>query len=221
MKNRYLIGLTLGFLALTGCAGASTLTYSVRTNIANPADSLAIFQASERVMTRRLAAADVKNAQVTVIPRGSGSAVMTLKVPDQAGVDAVERILADTFTFDVRREGPRTADLLPDETNWLPTGVNGEMLLWVTPITNPTTKEIGVELHFNETGRALLQTAFTGNKGKSIGIFVRDLLVSKMSITSDVVTEHILISGIPSERVAQIFADDVNVGLHAIFTPTK
>ena len=86
MKNRYLIGLTLGFLALTGCAGASTLTYSVRTNIANPADSLAIFQASERVMTRRLAAADVKNAQVTVIPRGSGSAVMTLKVPDQAGV---------------------------------------------------------------------------------------------------------------------------------------
>ena len=94
-------------------------------------------------------------------------------------------------------------------------------MIWIFPITNPDTKEIGAELQFNERGQKLLQDAFTGNIGKSVGIFVRDLLVSKMTISAEVLSSHILISGIPSERVAQIFADDVNVGLHAIFTPTK
>ncbi len=218
MKNRRLIGLTFIFTALTGCGAATTLTYSVRTNIDDGGKSFEVFQASERVMIRRLAGADVKNAQIKVIPSESGSAVMTLKMPNAEGVEIARRILSETFTFDIRLEGPKTP---PDETNWLPTGVDGQTLLWVVSISNPDTKDIGVELQFNENGLKLLKKAFKSNRGKHVGIFVRDLLVSKMTIGSENLTDHIIISGIPSEHIAQIFADDVNVGLHAIFTPTK
>ncbi len=221
MKNIPLIGLTLAFMVLTGCAETSTLVYSVTTNIAESGKSLQIFQASERVMIRRLAGADVKNPLVIVVPSGSGSAVMTIHTQDAAGKETAERILAESFTFDIRLEGPKMPEALPDEINWVPTGIDGSTLLWITPISNPTTKEVGVELHFNDIGQKLLQEAFKDNVGKSLGIFVRDLLVSKMTISTTQVSDHILISGIPSERVAQIFADDVNVGLHAIFTPLK
>ncbi len=221
MKNRLLIGLTVAFMILTGCAGASTLTYTVGTNIADNAKSMELFQASERVMIRKLAGNDIKDAQVTVVPSGSGSAVMTLKLPDAKAADIARAMLSETFTFDIRLEGPKTPGMSEGETNWVPTGVDGSTLLWIYAISNPDTQEIGAELVFNEQGQNLLQAAFTGNKGKSVGIFVRDLLVSKMTITDEVLSSHILISGIPSEHVAQIFADDVNVGLHAIFTPTK
>lgn len=212
-----LIGLTALVTALTACGGDVTLTYSVTSRIPDTAKSFEVFEAAERVMTRRLPAADVKDSQVKVVPSGSG-AIMTIKVPSGKAAGVAERILAEPFTFDVRLEGPKLPDMGPDETNWLMTGVDGSTLLWVVPITNPDTKEIGVELQFSEKGHELLQKAFEGNNGKHVGIFVRDLLVSKMTISTETVTAHILISGIPSERVAQIFADDVNVGLHAIFT---
>lgn len=217
MNPGRLIGLTVLFAGLTACSGDVTLTYSVNSNIPDTAKSLEVFQAAERVMTRRLPAADVKDSQVKVVPTGS-SAIMTIKVQNTAAAATAERILGEPFTFDIRLEGPKLPEMGPDETNWLPTGVDGSTLLWVIPITNPDTKEIGVELQFSEKGHELLEAAFKGNKGKHVGIFVRDLLVSKMTIATDTVTDHILISGIPSERVAQIFADDVNVGLHAFFT---
>ncbi len=217
MNPGRLIGLTALFAALTACSGGVTLTYTVSSNIPDTAKSLEVFQAAERVMARRLPAAEVKDSQVKVVPTGS-SATMTIKVSNAAAAATAERILGEPFSFDIRLEGPKLPDMGPDETNWLTTGVDGSTLLWVIPIANPDTKEIGVELQFSKTGLKLLEEAFKGNKGKHVGIFVRDLLVSKMTISTDTVTDHILISGIPSERVAQIFADDVNVGLHAIFT---
>lgn len=213
-----IIGLTVLSATLAGCNGPVTLTYSIRTNIADDAKSFAVFEASERVMTRRLPAADIKDSQVKVVPSGSG-AIMTIQVPDALSAGTAERILAEPFTFDIRLEGPRLPDMPPDQTNWLPSGINGSMLAWVTPVSNPDTKEIGAELQFDARGRSLLENAFKDNLGKHVGIFVRDLLVSKMTIASKDVGDHILIGGIPSERVAQIFADDVNVGLHAVFTP--
>jgi hypothetical protein len=209
------------FAGLTACGGASTLTFMVSTDITDPAKAIEVFQASERMMTRRLPAADVKDTQVKVVPSGSGAALMTITVPNAAGATIAKRILGEPFTFDIRIEGPKLPGAAEGETNWLPTGVDGSSLLWITPITNPNTQEIGVELQFAEEGRILLSAAFKGNADKSVGIFVRDLLVSKMTISADSVTDYIIITGIPSERVAQIFADDVNVGLHAQFTQTK
>ncbi len=216
-----IIGLSVLLVGLAACGGTTTLTYSVHTKMSDPGKAAEIFQASERVMSRRLPSADVKDSFVKVVPSGKDAAVMTIKVPDAAGAETAHRILAETFTFDIRLEGPKLPGDTADETNWLATGIDGSMLQWITPVSNPDTNEIGVELLFDEKGHKLLETAFKGNKGKHVGIFVRDLLVSNMTISAETVSDHILISGIPSERVAQIFADDVNVGLHAIFTPVE
>jgi preprotein translocase subunit SecD len=220
MNFRSLIGISLLCVALTGCGGTKTVTYTVTTNVDDPSVSAQLYQASERVIVRRLAAADVKDAQVKVVPRGSG-ATMTVTVTKAADTATLERILNAPFSFDIRKEGPKKAGMVDGETNWIPTGVDGSMLTWISPIENPTTHEIGVDIVFNEKGRTLLQAAFKGNKGKEVGIFVRDLLVSKMTIAKEEVSEHIIISGIPNDRVAQIFSDDVNVGLHVTFTPSK
>lgn len=221
MNYGRLLSIAVLFAGLTACGGASTLKFMVHTDIVDPAKAIEVFQASERMMTRRLPAADVKDTQVKVVPSGSGAAVMTIAVPNAAGAATIKRILGEPFTFDIRIEGPKLPGAAEGETNWLPTGVDGSSLLWITPITNPNTQEIGVELQFTEEGRTLLSAAFQGNADKSVGIFVRDLLVSKMTISADSVTDYIIITGIPSERVAQIFADDVNVGLHAQFTQIK
>ena len=47
----------------------------------------------------------------------------------------------------------------PDDVTWEPTGVTGETLLWVQPVTSPT-GEVGVELQFDE---ALSSLIFTGH----------------------------------------------------------
>jgi preprotein translocase subunit SecD len=98
--------------------------------------------------------------------------------------------------------------------------VTAKQLEWIQPLTNPTTSEVGVELQFTDEGKMLLSKAFADNAGKNIGIFVRGLLVSKMTISSTPLqSSHIIIGGIPSAKVAEIFSEDVNVGTHLTFTP--
>jgi hypothetical protein len=46
-------------------------------------------------------------------------------------------------------------------------------------------------------------------------------MVSKLKVGTEKIADHIIISGIPSYTVAQIFADDVNVGLHTTFEPLR
>lgn len=219
VKSLVMIGV---LLALAACGPSkSTLTYDVTVKPLDAAKSAEIIKASERVINRRMAGAEVEGAVVTVIPTGSGAARMTLDLPNAAAVEKAQRILADGFTFDMRIEEPKTdANGSPIESNWIDTGLNGTVLTWIAPVNFTGDKgEVGVELTFNAEGRELLKKVFTDNKGKHLGIFVRDLLVSKMQIASDKPADHIVISGIPSLKVAEIFSDDVNVGLYAVFTP--
>jgi preprotein translocase subunit SecD len=131
-------------------------------------------------------------------------------------------MLSEQFTFDMRLELKETTPQDQNvEANWEKLGIQNEHLVGVQVVTDEKSQEVAVELLFTEEGRALLDKAFSKNKGKTVGIFVRNLLVSKLKITSGEVSEHVVISGIPSAAVAQIFADDVNVGLHVAFRPIE
>ncbi len=211
-------------LALAACGPSkTTLTYDVTVKSLDATRAGEIIKASERVINRRMAGAEVEGAVVTVVPTGSGAGRMTLDLPNAEAVEKAERILADGFTFDMRIEEPKTdANGSPIESDWMDTGLSGTVLTWITPVNFTGDKgEVGVELTFNAAGRELLTKVFNDNKGKHIGIFVRDLLVSKMQIATTKPADHIVISGIPSLKVAEIFSDDVNVGLYAIFTPVR
>jgi len=212
---------TAGFvlLALAGCAPKQAMTYNAVIDAEDSAKVMTLIQASERVLIRRLAAAQVQKSIVTVVPTGGKNALVTLKLPNEEAREAAERILSDPFTFEIKIDGGVKTDT--GETDWQATGIDGTMLTWIQPIRDSKTGTLAVELQFTPEGRTALAASFKNNRGKDIGIFVRDLLVSKLRVESDAPAESILISGIPSEKVAEIFADDVNVGLHVVFTPAK
>lgn len=210
-----------GFLlaTLAACNAGSVLTYTVETDTQDSAKNAALYQASERVIVRKLAGVKIDGVRAEIIPSFEGPATLTVSVPNANAAEATESLLKEPFTFDLRLEQPGATGA-PEDVQWLPTGVDGSVLDWVRPVTDPS-GEIGVELQFSPEGRVLLEEAFKGNTGENIGIFVRDLLVSKMQISTESISEHIIIGGIPSAGIAEVFADDVNVGLHVLFTPSS
>lgn len=206
-------------LALAGCGSRQAMTYTATIDEGGSARVMELIQASERVLKRRLAGAQVQGSIVSVVPTGGSNAVVNLKLPNAAAGEVAERILADPFTFEIRVDGGVKTDT--GEADWKSTGIDGAMLSWIQPVHLTDTGELGVELQFTPAGRKAVEGMFKSNKGKDIGIFVRDLMVSKLRINADKPGESIIISGIPSAKVAEIFADDVNVGLHVAFSPSK
>lgn len=217
-RTTVLIG---SLMALAACASTANLTYIAKSSTNDAGRSNLLFQATERVLMRRLAAINVTSPKVIVIPQDKTTASVSMTVPS-GSANAVDRIASDPFTFEIKLDnGTVRNGSGAVQTDWKPTGVDGTMLDWVQPVKGPDTSDIGVELRFSPAGREKLNAAFSGNRGKNVGIFVRDLLVSKLKINSDKPSDHIIIGGIPSAKVAEIFADDVNVGLHITFSKSK
>lgn len=217
LKQLFIIG---GFsISLAACGTSLTLTAPATVDSTDPARIITLIQASERVLVRRLAGAEVKNAVVSVSPTEGQGAMVTMKLPDTDALDTAKRILSDPFTFEMKLAVGvhENADGV-EETDWESTGIVGNMLVWIQPVRDPKTGDLGVEMLFDDAGQTALAKTFQENAGKDLGIFVRDLLVSKLTIGTDAVTESIIISGIPSAKIAEIFADDVNVGLHVHFS---
>ena len=218
--KRYLVIAITSAVFLSACGSKPVVVYRMSLRAPDAAKAMYLIEATERVMLRRLAAAEVQGAQVSTLPVNSDSATLTMKLPNSAAAGTAERILGETFTFDIRLEKPGANPDQLDTSEWQPTALTGASLQWIQVIASSSTGEVGVELEFTPAGRGILESIFKGNKGKHVGIFVRDLLVSKLKIDSETVSDHIIISGIPSDRVAEIFADDVNVGLRVNFSPT-
>jgi len=217
--------LVIGFLfLLTACGQKTTLTYDMAIDSPDASRVMTLIQASERMIIRRLAAAQVPTSPVTTVPTGSGSGRLTMQLPNDEAAQIARKILSEPFTFEIRleqaaaRKTAGTGSL--DTGNWLSTGVGGPDLEWVQVVNNPN-GDVGVELIFTSGGRTKLNNVLKTNPGMSIGLFIRDLLVSKLKIQGKTLGDHVVISGIPSAKVAEIFADDVNVGLHVTFNPVN
>lgn len=217
MKRNHFV--LIGFaLSLAACSGEQKIMQKVTIRSSDSTKVVSLVQATERVMDRRLAAIGVQNAHASVVPTGTNTALLTLTLPTAETAERTKQILAEPFTFDLRIEEPK-AQGDTGESEWTGTTLTGSSLVWVQAVGNRATGAVSIELQFTEEGRKALATVFKENVGKNLGIFVRDLLVSKMSIAMTTVSDHIVISGIPSAAIAEVFADDVNVGLFVDFTP--
>lgn len=205
---------------MAGCGGAaSPLRYHAVMTVEDATKMPILFDVIERVLLRKFAALDVKQPEITIIPEGKDSAIVSIEVASSDDQKTVENIMTDTFSFDMRLDmGTETVDGV-ETTKWESAGVDGSMLNWVQAVGNRQTSQVNLELSFDETGKAKLQELAKTQKGKRLGIFVRDVLVSVLQIESGSFADVVVIGGIPSATVAEIFADDVNVGLHVTFTP--
>ncbi len=207
-------------LMLSACGGSATVVKTMHIRVADSAKVMTILQATEKVMERRFAALKLKNARASVVPTSAKTATLTLELPDAEAAEKMEAILSEEFTFDIRiekeKEGNVKDETLPSE--WIPTAFTGSSLSWVQAVGNKNTGRVAIELQFTEQGRTVIQSIFRENVGKNIGIFVRSQLMSTFTITDPNIGDTIAIGGAPSASIAEVFADDVNMGLLVNFT---
>jgi hypothetical protein len=214
---------SIGFLMLlAACSSERRVTSLLKINAPTDARAMELLQATERVMNRKVAAAKIKNGYVTALPTGLRTGTLSITVEDSAAAENVRSMLVQPFTFDIRVEHPGAAASGNVATSsWIPTTLTGSALESVRAIGNRRTGAVSIELNFTLRGRAMLQSVFSENQGKSIGIFVRGLLVSTLSVRGEKTDSRVIIEGIPSAPVAEIFADDVNVGLGVTIIPAS
>ncbi len=211
--------------SFVACSKASTLTYTLEVRQDSPSNVVALLSSAERVIIRRLAALGEAKPIATVVPTGGSGGLLTISLAKDDIAPRVKEMIAEPFTFDIRLEKPLatapTDENAGDASQWLETGIHKEQVVGVRTVVSKTNSSAAIEITFTPEGRALLQKLFSENKGKNIAIFVRDLMVSRLKIESDAITEHIVISGIPSATVGQIFSDDVNAGLYINYSPAQ
>lgn len=210
----------LAIIGLSACSRAGTTVQYTVTTDTDAGRSAYLFSAVERVISSRLAVAGYKDASVRVTPTGPTTATLSVPVIDDAMQAAVDYIAADPFSIEMRLED-ETVETGADD-RWVATGIDASSLDWVLPIGDRKSGSISIELQFSADGRAALQRVFRDNPGRKLGIMVRGLLMSAITIpTHGTIEDRIIIKGVPSEKAAEIFAADVNVGLHISLTPAS
>lgn len=212
----------ISLLLLAACASNTpSVTYNMTIDTTDPEERSLVGEEVVRVIERRLermgeVLAD-KDLQVK-----DDSARITVAAEHQEALDRLTQELQQPFVFAVMKQGKKgTAGGIAVEGHgtFVPTGITGEDLTWIEARQNPTDSTGEVQLVFTEEGRTKMANLFEEMKGKSIGIFVRGVLVSKLQVDSATLKDQVIIRQIPTPELAFTFADDVNVGIHVTFTP--
>lgn len=218
MRRLPLLFTTLFILA---ACGTTKTAYVLSFDVQDAEQQSALTLASLRVIERRLARMGDQLIEQNLQTHDEEIAI-ALKIRDKEASATLTAELAKPFSLDIMEQSPEdTADTVVEgHGGFRKTDVTQEHLEWVEAREyGPEKKQGMVVLYFSPEGRTLMQKIFKKNKGKAIGIFVRNQLASKLTVDTDQVKDDIVIQGIPSYTVASIFADDINVGLHVTFTP--
>jgi preprotein translocase subunit SecD len=207
-------------LLLAGCT-SNAINYQLTFNLTDPAIQSDLTSRSLRVIDRRLERIGERVMKNSITKNEEG-VLLTLELSDAVAIDTLSEELTAPFTLRIMRQavGTEAPDaVVTGHGGFMETGLTEAHLNWADAREDPATQKGEVRLTFTPEGRALLADVFKKNKGKYIGLFVRDKLVSKLLVETDELKETIIIRDIPSPDVASIFADDLNVGLHVTFTP--
>ena len=212
--------LLVAAILLSGCS--KKITYTLSFNIENGDQRSMLALASMRVIERRLSRMGNQLLEQDVNTK-NGITKITVSIRDRAAAQTLTEELVTPFSLRIMQSKGKEP---PDTTveghgNFWNTDINEKHLEWVEarPEGTDNEKKGTVILYFTPEGRELMKKVFRDNKGKAIGIFIREQLVSKLTVESEKIRDQIVIQNIPSVEIAKIFADDVNVGLHVTFSP--
>ncbi len=159
-------------------------------------------------------------------PNGSGAALI-VRVSDAGAAKLLSDGLTTPFTMSIMKQVPAGQGSMISEKfgEFKETGITTKHFDWVSmalSVTEASVSQGSVVITFTKEGRKLLKETFAKNRGGVIAIFVRGQLMSRKLVdTKDLRQDTIQIDGIPGAELAQAFADDVNVGLHATFSPVR
>jgi hypothetical protein len=204
-------------LVLAAC-GSADVSYQLRFDTTDPAMANELAQMSARVMERRMDRLEQAVTDVVVNPSQTG-AVISLTLPNEASVEALTYELTQPFNVKIMKQVPAGQGRLIVEGHgeFADTGIENSDISWGEAAEDEKGKG-AIRLVFSPRGQLKLSALFKDNIGSSIGIFVRDRMVSKLSIQSENVEGNIVIRDIPNAELARIFVEDLNVGRHVTFT---
>ncbi len=192
---------------------------TIDTTDAGHRSALAI--ASTRVIERRLESYGEEPLDLQLDIKRTPPQI-TLSVEDPAILDALTEDLVSPFKLRIMKQAPADEpEVLVVEGHgpFMETGVTETDVQWLEAAPDTIPEKGKVTITFTDEGRTKMATVFKENRGKSIGIFVRDQLIAKLLVDNVELQDEIVITEIPSLDVAKVFTDDVNVGMHVTFVP--
>ena len=218
MKRSVLIASAFA-LALAGCGDSTTVAYDVTFDVEDPAQRAQLLQMTEHVVQSRLES--MGETTPIAVKAEEGGAEVTVSVSDPLVADVLTGQLTEPFLLEVMKETTaEQADITVNgHGSFMKTGITGMHITWIQAQAQQGSDRAMVTIGFTDEGRTLMQALFKENKGKFVGVFVRGKLISKLRVETDELKDDIVIQDIPSLALATVFADDVNVGLHATFVP--
>lgn len=207
---------------LAACAASNSASYVLTMDVTDPQQREQLAQQSLRVIERRLERMGEIPSEKSVTERDNETR-LSVTVETREALDQLAEELQRPFSFMVMtqaEEGEEGEISVEGHGSFVSTGITGDDLEWVEGGPEPGAASRGqVRLVFTDEGRSEMADLFARSEGKMIGIFVRDQLISKLLVDTNELKDDIVIRDIPSPELAQIFAEDVNVGLHVTFTP--
>jgi len=213
-----LFGLSLAILA--ACGGPTTVSYRLTFDTVDPVSVEELSKATIRVAERRLDRMGARVTEKNVVKDADGM-TLTLGVDDAASAETLTNELTAPFDLSIMEATTESgADLTVEGFGGFnETGVTGEDLTHILAQPNVETGGGLVRINFTDEGREKMRAVFAENVGNTLGLFVRGRLVSALDVKESELPNPLVIDGIPDAELAQIFADDVNVGLRVTVTP--
>lgn len=189
------------------------------TNSLTATDRQELTKMAMAVVERRVNALEGKALNVT--PGNIGDTVaLTVKL-DKAGLaDDLTQSLGAPFTFRLVEQATQTDSdtfTIGELGLFRETAFREKHITSVEWAKDPANGKGAANIQMNADGAQLFQSIAKRNAGKTLGILVRGVLVSTTKAQED--QDKLVIRNIPTPEMAQVFADDVNVGLHVTFTP--
>jgi preprotein translocase subunit SecD len=222
MKHSIHASILLTTLFLAGCGAASTV-YDLDIQIDSPERKSALTFASMRVIERRLASMGEEAEKIDIITSGKNIRIKVVSENKEV-LSILTDELVKPFKMRVMQEEDNTEKVditINGHGNFSETGITEEHLKWLEATEDSFPGKGRATLTFTEEGRELMQKVFQENHEKFIGIFVRDQLISKLLVDTDALRDDIVITDIPTLELANVFVDDMNVGLYVTFIPAS
>lgn len=212
-------------LLLAACtASTTTVTYEFDFDTDDAARQADLAIASVNVINRRIEAHGTEAEDVDIDKNDEGAFVhVTLDSKELA--DQLTQELTGPFVLDFMiqsEEGEPVDAIVEKHGNFRLIDFNGSHIDWVLPSADETDELHGrLLIGFTDEGVERMHNVFAEHTGKFLGMFVRGQLAAKIKIEDTIPDNAIVISGLPNQELAEIFADDVNVGLHVTFVPVE
>ncbi|NLG07366.1 hypothetical protein GX553_02845 [Candidatus Peribacteria bacterium] len=223
MRTRYASAM-LAFILLVACNrnGNEGITFSIDIDAIGQQYSQELLQSASRMLRRRVIAIaaqqDIQMQETDVQVEEDGTN-LTVQISDEDMRQQLATEMRDPFTMQFMEEVPLDmAEVIVAETQGFKSiPLTEEDIAWLH-IAHQDENGAQVLITFTENGAAQKRELFAERIEQNIGIFVRGMPVYKMLVESDDAEEDTLTINIPHAELAEVFVDDVNVGLRTTFS---